>query len=72
MKSLNHENLFKPLLKITFYSSLLISELQAKRFNEGDRLERKRKSRFGEDEDMIPEKTLMPRVRHILWCILFT
>lgn len=40
-------------------------EIQAKRLqldgdNRGDRSERKRKSRFGDDEDTIPEKTLVP------------
>lgn len=37
-------------------------ELQAKRLqsdDRGDRLDRKRKSRFGDDEDIIPEKTLV-------------
>lgn len=41
--------------------------MQAKRLNldgseRSDRLERKRKSRFGDDEDVIPEKTLVPMV----------
>ncbi|XP_050348147.1 splicing factor 45 [Nymphalis io] len=40
-------------------------EMQAKRLNldgseRSDRLERKRKSRFGDEEDIIPEKTLVP------------
>ncbi|XP_046963559.1 splicing factor 45 [Vanessa cardui] len=40
-------------------------EMQAKRLNldgseRNDRLERKRKSRFGDDEDIVPEKTLVP------------
>ncbi|CAH0724817.1 unnamed protein product, partial [Brenthis ino] len=40
-------------------------EMQAKRLNldgneRSDRLERKRKSRFGDDEDVTPEKTLVP------------
>lgn len=40
-------------------------EMQAKRLNldgseRGDRSERKRKSRFGDEEDVIPEKTLVP------------
>lgn len=41
--------------------------MQAKRLqldgdNRNDRSERKRKSRFGEEEDIIPEKTLVPMV----------
>lgn len=44
----------------------IISEIQAKRLqldgDRGDRIERKRKSRFGDDEDTIPEKTLVPMV----------
>ncbi|CAH2102600.1 unnamed protein product [Euphydryas editha] len=40
-------------------------EMQAKRLNldgneRGDRSERKRKSRFGDEEDVVPEKTLVP------------
>lgn len=41
--------------------------MQAKRLNldgneRSDRSERKRKSRFGDEEDVIPEKTLVPMV----------
>lgn len=32
-----------------------------------DRLDRKRKSRFGDDEDPIPEKTLIPMVNNLLY-----
>lgn len=42
------------------------SELQAKKLqldgDRGERSERKRKSRFGDDEDTVPEKTLVPIV----------
>lgn len=41
--------------------------MQAKRLqldggDRSDRSERKRKSRFGDEEDVIPEKTLIPMV----------
>lgn len=48
-----------------------ISEMQAKRLQldggDRDRLERKRKSRFG-DDDAIPEKTMIPMV---IVCLMF-
>lgn len=46
---------------------LSITEMQAKRLqldggDRSERSERKRKSRFGDEDDIIPEKTLIPMV----------
>lgn len=51
---------------------LFITEMQNKRIHEGDRVdrsERKRKSRFGDDDEVISENTLMPLVIHL--CSLY-
>lgn len=57
-------SVFKRKKKLQFS---FIPELQAKRLQldggeRGDRADRKRKSRFGDEEDIIPEKTLIPMV----------
>lgn len=49
-----------------FFSEIQNKRLQLDGGDRIDRPDRKRKSRFGDDEETIPEKTLIPMVNLIL------